>query len=118
MLLDKRLTFTAMMKIKLGTTQLHVTYTDDELKTKVLDYIDSKDDGVGFRDICDNILTFAEDEGKLSQPEAEQYQWMELDRTDILRIDAILNDAIAERRIMIDFNTTHYQAADTYFIKR
>ena len=43
---------------------------------------------------------------------------MELDRADILRIDAILNDAIAERRIMIDFNTTHYQAADTYFIKR
>ena len=51
-----------MMKIKLGTTQLHVTYTDDELKTKVLGYIDSKDDGVGFRDICDNILTFAEDD--------------------------------------------------------
>lgn len=107
-----------MMKIKLGTASLHVTYTDDELKTKVLGYIDAHDDGVGFRDICDNILTFAEDEGKLSQPGDEQYQWMELDRSDIIRIDAILNDAISDRLIMIDFNTTHYQATDTYFIKR
>lgn len=106
------------MKVKFGTTPLHVTYTDEELKIKVLGYIDAHDDGVGFRDICDNILTFAEDEGKLSQPDNEQYQWVELDRSDVLRIDAILNDAILERRIMIDFNTTHYRAADTYFIKR
>lgn len=105
-----------MMKIKLGTASLRVTYTDDELKIKVLGYIDAHDDGVGFRDICDNILTFAEDEGKLSQSENEQYQWMELDRSDILRIDRILHDAIAAGKIMIDFNTTHYQAADTYFI--
>lgn len=107
-----------MTRIKLGTTSLHVTYTDDELKTKVIGYLRSCNDGVGFRDICDNILTLAEDDGKLSRDGSEQYQWEELARSDILRIDAILNDAITDRVIMIDFNTTHYQATDTYFIAR
>lgn len=106
------------MKIKLGVTALRVTYTDEELRVKVLGYIDSKNDGVGFRDICDNILTFAEDEGKLAGGDGEQYQWMELDRADVVRIDAVLADAIADRKIMIDYNTTHYDVADTYFIKR
>lgn len=34
------------MKVKLGTTPLRVEYTDDELKDRVLSYIDSNTDGV------------------------------------------------------------------------
>ncbi len=52
------------MKVKLGTTPLRVEYTDDELKDRVLSYIDSNTDGVGFRDICDHLLMIANDEGK------------------------------------------------------
>ena len=55
-----------MMKVKLGVTSVQVGYTDDELRIKVLGYIDAQSDGVGFRDICDNVLTFAEDEGRIA----------------------------------------------------
>ncbi len=106
-----------MMKVKLGVTSVRVGYTDDELKVKVLGYIDAQTDGVGFRDICDNVLTFAEDEGRIAPGADEQYQWMQLDRADILRIDRILWAEISCGRLMIDFDASHYQAADTYFIR-
>ncbi len=106
-----------MMKVKLGVTPVRVGYTDDELRIKVLGYIDAQTDGVGFRDICDNVLTFAEDEGRIAPGADEQYQWMKLDRADILRIDRILWDEIRGGRLMIDFDATRYQTADTYFIR-
>ncbi|MEY8245433.1 hypothetical protein AAK873_07365 [Heminiphilus faecis] len=106
-----------MMKVKLGVTSVQVGYTDDELRIKVLGYIDAQSDGVGFRDICDNVLTFAEDEGRIAPGGNDQYQWMQLDRADILRINRILCDEIRGGRLLIDFDVTHYRAADTYFIR-
>ena len=106
-----------MRKIKLGVTSVRVNYTDDELKVKVLGYIDAQSDGVGFRDICDNILTFAEDQGRIDDASGDRYQWMQLDRADVLRVNSILWDEIRAGKLMIDFDTTHYDAADTYFIR-
>ena len=78
------------MKVKLGTTPLRVEYTDDELKDRVLSYIDSNTDGVGFRDICDHLLMIANDEGKIIKDSDTDYEWMELDRADTLRVSRAL----------------------------
>ena len=55
-----------MTKMKLGTTALNVTYTDDELREKILGYVDSRTEGVGFRDICTYVLTKARPEKNMN----------------------------------------------------
>ncbi len=105
------------MKVKLGTTPLRVEYTDDELKDRVLSYIDSNTDGVGFRDICDHLLMIANDEGKIIKDSDTDYEWMELDRADTLRVSRALWQQIWSYRLFIDFDTTHYKATDTYFMR-
>ncbi len=105
------------MNMKLGTTALHVTYSDVELRERVLDYVDRSNDGIGFKDICTYILTDARQEGKLDAPQGEVYEWEALDRKDVLRIDRILWQAILDRELMIDFDSTHYSAVDTYFVR-
>lgn len=103
--------------MKLGTTALHVTYSDVELRERVLDYVDRSNDGIGFKDICTYILTDAREEGKLDAPQSESYEWESLDRKDVLRIDRILWQAILDQKLMIDFDASYYQAVDTYFVK-
>ncbi len=105
------------MKMKLGTTALHVTYSDVELRERVLGYIDRSNDGIGFRDICTYILTDARNEGKLDDSGNKEYEWESLDRRDVLRIDRILWQAILDHKLMIDFDASNYDAVDTYFVK-
>lgn len=105
------------MNMKLGTTALHVTYSDEELRERVLGYIDRSNDGIGFKDICTYILTDARKENKLDVPESSGYEWEALDRKDVLRIDRILWQAILDGKLMIDFDTSNYDAVDTYFVK-
>lgn len=106
-----------MMRIKLGTTPVGITYSDVELREKVLGLISAGPEGTGFRTICDTVMENAESEGKLNTPAGQQYQWMELDRADILRIDRIIAQALNDGFIMVDYDTTHYNTADTYFVK-
>lgn len=106
-----------MMKIKMGTTPVSVAYSDVELREKVMAAIAPGNEGTGFRTICDTILNDAEAEGKLNIPTGEQYQWMGLSREDIVRIDRILCQALADGSLIKDFDTAHYNAADTYFIR-
>lgn len=105
------------MNMKLGTTALHVTYSDVELRERVLGYIDRSNDGIGFKDICTYILTDAREENKLDAPESNGYEWEALDRKDVLRIDRILWQAILDGKLMIDFDASNYDAVDTYFVK-
>lgn len=105
------------MKIKMGTTPVNVAYSDVELREKVLAAIPAGIEGVGFRTICDTILNDAEAEGKLGIPAGEQYQWMALSREDIVRIDRILCQALTDGTLIKDFDTAHYNTADTYFIR-
>lgn len=106
-----------MMRIKLGTSPVGVTYSDVELREKVIGLISAGPEGTGFRSICDSIMESAEKEGRLDTSTGEQYQWMELDRADILRIDRVIAQALNDGVIMVDYDTTHYTTDDTYFIK-
>ena len=106
-----------MMRIKLGTSPVGITYSDVELREKVLGLISAGPEGTGFRTICDSIMESAENEGKLDTSAGEQYQWMELDRADILRIDRVIAQALNDGVIMVDYDTTHYTTDDTYFVK-
>ncbi len=42
---------------------------------------------------------------------------MELDRADTLRVSRALWQEIWSYRLFIDFDTTHYKATDTYFMR-
>lgn len=103
--------------MKVGTSVLHVTYSDVELRERVLDYIERSSRGIGFRDICTYILTDAHSEGKINAPDRDEYEWEALDRRDILRINRILWQALHDQIIMVDFDSSHYDAVDTYFVK-
>lgn len=106
-----------MTKMKLGTTALNVTYTDDELREKILGYVDSRTEGVGFRDICTYVLTKAVAEGRIEGPAGEEYEWEQLSHPDVLRTDRTLWQLIWKHVLVIDFDSTHYPAPDTYFMK-
>ena len=101
----------------LGEKNLRLTYTDDELRTAVATLIESTPDGVGFRDICSGVLSEAMDQGRVAGGTKRQYQWMQLAREDIVRIDRVLWDFILAREILIDFDTTRRPVDDHYFIK-
>lgn len=107
-----------MVKIKLGTTALDLTYTDDEIRDKILGYMASKDDGVGFRDICTFILTQAQAEGRIDGEKSdEMYQWESLSHMDVMRVDRILWQLIWKHQLVIDFDSSHYPVKDIYFLR-
>lgn len=106
-----------MTKIKLGTTALDLTYADDELREKILNYVYAHDDGVGFRDICAYILSQAQREGRIDGPKDEVYQWESLSHMDVMRVDRILWQLIWKHRLVIDFDNSHYPTQDIYFLR-
>ncbi len=106
-----------MIKIKLGTTALDMTYTDDELREKILDYVYAQNDGVGFRDICTYILTQAQSEGRIAGLAGEEYQWESLSHMDVMKVDRILWSLIWKHKLVIDFDSSHYPVQDIYFLR-
>ena len=103
--------------MKLGTTALDLTYSDDELREKILNYVDAQTDGVGFRDICTYILTQAQSDGRIDGPKDEAFQWEELSHMDVMRIDRMLRQLIWKHRLVIDFDSSHYPTQDIYFLR-
>ncbi|MCM1504840.1 MAG: hypothetical protein NC127_06570 [Muribaculum sp.] len=105
-----------MTKIKLGTTALNMTYSDDELGEKILNYVKAQDDGVGFRDICAYLLTQAQAEKRIEGPADEEYQWESLSHIDTIRVDRTLWQLIWKHKLVIDFDSSHYPTQDIYFL--
>ncbi len=105
-----------MTKIKLGTTALNMTYSDDELSEMILSYVRTQDDGVGFRDICAYLLTQAQNDGRVEGQTGEEYQWESLSHIDTIKVDRILWQLIWKHRLVIDFDSSHYPTQDIYFL--
>ncbi len=107
------------MHMKIGTVQLHVKYTDEQLASLIDHRIDSAPagEGTGFKEIVTFILEQANADKMFDTVDGTSFQWMELVRPDIRRVNAIIAIEIREGRLMVDFDTDHYATHDVYFIR-
>ncbi len=105
------------MHLKIGTTPLRVKYRDEELRFIIDEMIDGVPETIGFKDLCYKIIEKAKDEGQLDAPADASYQWLELDRRDVMRVNRILWEEINAGALVFDFDTTHYDSPDTYFMR-
>jgi len=108
-----------IMHMKIGTVQLHVKYTDEQLASLIDQRIDAapSGEGTGFKEIVTFILEQANADKMFDTVDGTSFQWMELVRPDIRRVNAIIAIELREGRLMVDFDTDHYATHDVYFIR-
>lgn len=96
-----------------------VTYTQEELKQVVEDYLNDVATEFSFRGLCSFIVGKAIDEGKVHNAGHTQYSSREMNPSSAIEVSKYLWELIWDRRIFIAFGENPYAAryaGDTRFV--
>ena len=104
---------------KFGTSNIPLSYSEQELEKKVLSLIDKMPSLFSFQRLCNQLLQEADNEGKLRKEPDTEYSTIHLTTDDIQAISKILWNLILERKIYTVFNAYPYcrESQDTVFSK-
>jgi len=91
-----------------GTTNIPLTYTDQELTQKVKKMVNDMPTTFTFQNLCQQILVAADKEGKLRKEPETEYSTIHLTTNDIMNISKILWEMIWERTLYIVFDAYPY----------
>lgn len=93
---------------RFGTSDIPLTYTQQELAQKVTKLVGDMQMPFTFHNLCQQILVTAEQEGKLKKEPDTEYSTIHLTINDVMAISKILWDMIWERKLYIVFDAYPY----------
>ena len=95
-----------------NNNSIHVTYSDERLRTLVEEFITMQKHEFTFKDLCSYVLYWAKEEGKTAN--AGLYESNQLDAADCERISVILRKIVNEGRITCEADSF---VDDSRFVK-
>lgn len=96
-----------------------VTYTHDELRQVIEDYLNDMTTEFSFRGLCSHIIDKAIAEGKVRDASSTQYSSCEMNPLSAVEVSKCLWELIWNKRIFIAFGENPYvarYAGDTRFV--
>ena len=108
----------------MGTTYYNpnpvpVEYTEEEMRERVLSYLDNGRSEFSFRQLSNYIINSAKEEHKVKNASHTQYGSNEMDTASSIQLSRILWELIWDKKIIIVFGDNPYvshSAGDTRFV--
>lgn len=107
------------MYITYDSNPVPVTYTQEELRQVIEDYLNDVTTEFSFRGLCSYIIDKAITEGKVRDANHTQYSSREINPSSAIEVSKYLWELIWDKRIFIAFGENPYvahYAGDTRFI--
>lgn len=104
---------------RFGTSNIPLSYSEQELEKKVLSLIDKMPTSFTFQTFCNQLLQEADNEGKLRKEPDTEYSTIHLTTDEVQAISKILWNQILGRKLYTIFNAYPYgrESQETLFSK-
>lgn len=86
-----------------------ITYSEDELRTLIEDFVNKQDNEFSYKIVCHHILGKAKEEGKVPNADNTQYSSNELNPWSGAIVSKIIWEMIWDRKVFIAFGSNPYR---------